>query len=164
QLKKTTKAGAGTSGKAVNAKKKADSSSSDSSSSDSNDSEGGSKKKTPATKSKSKAPTTSTPITNGVVNGFGSDDDSGVYTSNKKSTNTPFRRVQAEKIAVDPRVADNSFEAKRGASGSWGERANRDLKYTQGKSFRHEKTKKKRGSYAGGAIDTNVYSIRFDSE
>jgi hypothetical protein len=27
---------------------------------------------------------------------------------------------------------------------------------TQGKSFRHEKTKKKRGSYRGGAIDTSA--------
>ena len=33
-----------------------------------------------------------------------------------------------------------------------------------GKSFRHEKTKKKRGSYRGGTIDTQVYSIKFDSE
>ena len=33
-----------------------------------------------------------------------------------------------------------------------------------GKSFRHEKTKKKRGTYRGGAIDTQVYSIKFDSD
>ena len=33
-----------------------------------------------------------------------------------------------------------------------------------GKSFRHEKTKKKRGSYKGGAIDTSVCSIKFDSD
>lgn len=33
-----------------------------------------------------------------------------------------------------------------------------------GKSFRHEKTKKKRGTYKGGAIDTSVCSIKFDSE
>ena len=35
---------------------------------------------------------------------------------------------------------------------------------TIGKSFRHEKTKKKRGTYRGGAIDTQVYSIKFDSD
>lgn len=59
-------------------------SSSDSSSSDSSDSEADSKKKTPSSKSKSKGPDTSTPIVmNGAVNGFGSDDDSGVFTSNK---------------------------------------------------------------------------------
>ena len=39
------------------------------------------------------------------------------------------------------------------------------VKYTcAGKSFRHEKTKKKRGTYRGGAIDTSVCSIKFDSD
>ena len=50
-----------------------------------------------------------------------------------------------------------------GAHGSWGSRASQDLIVTKGKSFRHEKTKKKRGSYKGGPIDTGgVYSIKFD--
>lgn len=36
---------------------------------------------------------------------------------------------------------------------------------TRGKGFRHEKTKKKRGSYRGGKIDTNAtFSIKFESE
>ena len=35
---------------------------------------------------------------------------------------------------------------------------------SQGRSFRHEKTKKKRGTYRGGAIDTQVNSIKFDSD
>lgn len=48
------------------------------------------------------------------------------------------------------------------ARGSWGEKANQDLKHTRGKTFRHEKTKKKRGSYRGGPIDTSVNSIKFD--
>lgn len=52
---------------------------------------------------------------------------------------------------------------KRGAEGSWGEKASNDLIKTRGKSFRHEKTKKKRGSYRGGKIDTNSYSIKYDS-
>lgn len=51
---------------------------------------------------------------------------------------------------------------QRGARGSWGEKANIDLKHTRGKSFRHEKTKKKRGSYRGGQIDMAVNSIKFD--
>lgn len=55
-----------------------------------------------------------------------------------------------------------SMYIQRGARGSWGEKANHDLKYTRGKSFRHEKTKKKRGSYRGGQIDTKVHSIKFD--
>lgn len=54
------------------------------------------------------------------------------------------------------------FTFQSGARGSWGEKANKDLKFTKGKSFRHEKTKKKRGSYKGGAIDLNVHSYKFD--
>lgn len=56
------------------------------------------------------------------------------------------------------------FLFQRGSQGDWGERANNVLKFTKGKSFRHEKTKKKRGSYCGGAISTTVNSIKFDSE
>lgn len=100
---------------------------------------------------------------------------------------------------MDPRLADNSFDAKvslvttasvlaaalhikiaeddpiidiylscllfqYGATGDWGEKANDALRFTKGKSFRHEKTKKKRGSYRGGAISTSVNSIKFDSD
>jgi len=56
----------------------------------------------------------------------------------------------------------NSFDQKAGARGSSGEKASQDLINTRGKSFRHEKTKKKRGSYTGGEIDTGVHSIKFD--
>ncbi len=56
------------------------------------------------------------------------------------------------------------FSLQRNAAGSWGDKANRDLIKTQGKSFKHEKTKKKRGSYRGGAIDQSVCSIKFDSD
>ncbi|XP_022334989.2 uncharacterized protein LOC111131654 isoform X2 [Crassostrea virginica] len=82
----------------------------------------------------------------------------------EKKGNVPFRRVKSEEVLVDRRLADNSFEAKKGASGSWGEKANRDLKHTQGKSFKREKGKKKKGQYRGGAIDTSVNSIKFDSD
>ncbi len=34
----------------------------------------------------------------------------------------------------------------------------------RGKDFRHEKTKKKRGTYRGGAIDNAVNSFKFDSD
>ncbi|NXX75286.1 NOLC1 protein, partial [Urocolius indicus] len=77
---------------------------------------------------------------------------------------SPFRRVREEEIEVDARVADNSFEAKKGAAGDWGEKANNILKFTKGKSFRHEKTKKKRGSYRGGSISTQVNSVKFESD
>jgi len=77
---------------------------------------------------------------------------------------TPFRRVKEEEITVDPRLKDNSFEGKHGSRGDWGEKANKDLKFVKGKSFRHEKTKKKRGSYRGGQINTSINSIKFDSD
>lgn len=52
---------------------------------------------------------------------------------------------------------------QKGARGSFGEKANDVLKHTRGKQFRHEKTKKKRGNYKGGAIDSvNVNSIKFE--
>jgi len=51
---------------------------------------------------------------------------------------------------------------QKGARGSWGEQANNVLKWVKGKNFRHEKTKKKRGSYRGGNISMEVNSIKFD--
>merc|ERR1711962_1893689 len=82
----------------------------------------------------------------------------------KDGKNTPFRRVVEEEIIVNDKLADNSFEAKLAAEGDWGEKANNVLKHTKGKSFRHEKTKKKRGSYIGGNINMGVNSIAFESE
>jgi hypothetical protein len=84
--------------------------------------------------------------------------------SAKKTASLPFRRIKVDDIQLSQSLVDNSFEAKAGAKGSWGEKANDLLKHTQGRSFRHEKTKKKRGSYKGGAIDTGVYSIKFDED
>lgn len=56
------------------------------------------------------------------------------------------------------------FPLQRGSYGSWGERAYNDLRKTQGKNFRHEKNKKKKGSYRGGMLDMTVNSIKFDSD
>ncbi|KAL3321209.1 hypothetical protein Ciccas_000087 [Cichlidogyrus casuarinus] len=103
-------------------------------------------------------------------------DDSGIESANlnnqnpnhstskrvRRSLPTPFRRVKDDEIAVNPNLCDNSYEAKIGARGSWGEKANNILKHTQGKSFRHEKTKKKRGTYSGGIISTDVCSYKFE--
>lgn len=94
---------------------------------------------------------------------------SEISKPNKKNStgnqpkNAPFRRVVEEEIFVPAALQDNSFNAKKGASGDWGEKASRDLIVTKGKSFRHEKTKKKRGSYRGGDINTSVNSIKFDN-
>lgn len=62
------------------------------------------------------------------------------------------------------RTAKTQGKAIRGSFGSWGERAYNDLRKTQGKNFRHEKNKKKKGSYRGGILDMTVNSIKFDSD
>lgn len=48
---------------------------------------------------------------------------------------------------------DNSYEARFGADG-YGAKASAKLVTVRGKDFRHEKTKRKRGTYWGGTIDT----------
>ncbi|KAG0145195.1 hypothetical protein CROQUDRAFT_46122, partial [Cronartium quercuum f. sp. fusiforme G11] len=84
------------------------------------------------------------------------------FDSGQKKSNAPFRRVRAEEIQVDQRVADNGFLAKGGAEGSYGHKAHMDLIVTRGKAFTKEKNKKKRGSYRGGIIDTTSHSIKFN--
>lgn len=49
--------------------------------------------------------------------------------------------------------ADNSYEARFG-EGGYGAKASAVLRKVRGKDFRHEKTKRKRGTYRGGIIDT----------
>jgi len=65
----------------------------------------------------------------------------------------------------DPRLQTNSYEDKvRFSPGeSWGLKAARDLSAVSGDRFKHEKTKKKRGSYRGGTISTDVHSIQLAS-
>ncbi|GAA97712.1 uncharacterized protein L969DRAFT_106104 [Mixia osmundae IAM 14324] len=93
-------------------------------------------------------------------------DDSAPATKNGKAAkkvNTPFRRIRAEEITVDPRLADNSFAAKGGAANTdYGHKAAQDLIVTRGAGFRKEKNKKKRGSYRGGEITMESHSIKFD--
>jgi nucleolin len=71
----------------------------------------------------------------------------------------PFRRVTGSIYDVPEKLRDNSYQHR---ADPWGEKANNDFKKVQGKSFRHEKTKKKRGSYAGGKISQEVNSHKFD--
>lgn len=87
-----------------------------------------------------------------------------VPKTKKLKKNESFRRVIAEDVIVPDQLADNSFDAKIGARGDWGQKANEDLRFTKGKSFRHEKTKKKRGSYRGGNINVSVNSIKFSDD
>jgi hypothetical protein len=47
----------------------------------------------------------------------------------------------------------------------WGFKAQQVLGAVRGKDFRHEKTKKKRGSYKGGNIDPDArFSYKFESD
>ena len=75
-----------------------------------------------------------------------------------------FQRVNEENALKSAIVSDNRYEATFGSNG-YGAKANEKLKYVRGKDFRHEKTKKKRGSYRGGTIDENaINSIDFESD
>lgn len=92
-------------------------------------------------------------------------EESPAPTSHGSQTVRRFQRVDVEKEASalkNERLKDNSYEGTFGYDG-WGYKANEVLKHTRGKGFRHEKTKRKRGSYRGGAIDdTAVRSIKFE--
>ncbi len=75
-----------------------------------------------------------------------------------------FQRVNANEWLGKKGSWDNSYEGTFGAAG-WGFKAQQILGNVRGKDFRHEKTKKKRGSYRGGAIDPSaICSYKFDSD
>jgi hypothetical protein len=62
------------------------------------------------------------------------------------------------------RLADNTYVGTFGAGG-YGYKANEVLSKVRGKDFRAAKTKQKRGSYRGGAIDMNaVHSIKLSDD
>ncbi|KAI4335342.1 hypothetical protein L6164_013996 [Bauhinia variegata] len=73
-----------------------------------------------------------------------------------------FQRVKVEDVVyADERLQDNSYWAKDGADYGYGAKAEEVLGQVRGRGFRHEKTKKKRGSYRGGQIDLQSHSIKF---
>ncbi|EPS66824.1 hypothetical protein M569_07950, partial [Genlisea aurea] len=75
----------------------------------------------------------------------------------------PFQRVRVEEVEfADERLQDNSYWAKDGAEIGYGAKAQEVLGQVKGRDFRHEKTKKKRGSYRGGQIDLQSHSIKFN--
>lgn len=88
------------------------------------------------------------------VDGNGNED----YPEEKKR----FSRIKDEqKSFQDALIQDNTYDAVFAGTG-YGAKANDKLKTVRGKDFRHEKTKKKRGSYRGGAIDDEVVnSVEF---
>lgn len=78
---------------------------------------------------------------------------------------TAFQRVKIEEVKfADERLQDNSYWAKDGADVGYGAKAQEVLGQVKGRDFRHEKTKKKRGSYRGGQIDLHSHSVKFNYE
>jgi len=57
-------------------------------------------------------------------------------------------------------LADNSFFAK---GETWGAKAQSVLGKVKGDRFRHEKTKKKRGTYKGSGISMDIKSVPLDN-
>jgi len=77
-----------------------------------------------------------------------------------RKTNTPFQRVNPEKVATNI-IQDNGYVAKPAPKNDYGARAHEDLIVTRGAGFRKEKNKKKRGSYKGGEITMESHSFKF---
>ncbi len=75
-----------------------------------------------------------------------------------KTIGQRFQRVELQEL--DQRLVDHSHASKK--NDVWGSKADAVLSQVKGKDFRHEKTKKKRGTYKGGPITTSVNSIKFD--
>ncbi|OEL14379.1 hypothetical protein BAE44_0024601, partial [Dichanthelium oligosanthes] len=108
-----------------------------------------------------------------LSNGFAEDktqEDSDIKPSKRqKHSSEPktviaFQRVKLEDVKfADERLQDNSYWAKGGADTGYGAKAQEVLGQVRGRGFRHEKTKKKRGSYRGGQIDLQTHSIKFEN-
>ncbi|KAK7265203.1 hypothetical protein RJT34_32819 [Clitoria ternatea] len=81
----------------------------------------------------------------------------------QKSGTVAFQRIQVDKVQfADERLQDNSYWAKSGADKGYGAKAEEILGQVRGRDFRHEKTKKKRGTYRGGQIDLQSHSVKFN--
>ncbi|XP_050372186.1 uncharacterized protein LOC126790096 [Argentina anserina] len=74
-----------------------------------------------------------------------------------------FQRVKLDDVVfTDEKLKDNSYWAKDGAEIGYGAKAQEILGQVKGRDFRHEKTKKKRGTYRGGQIDLQSHSVKFN--
>ncbi|XP_038880606.1 nucleolar and coiled-body phosphoprotein 1-like isoform X2 [Benincasa hispida] len=83
--------------------------------------------------------------------------------STEPKTINAFQRVKLDAVTfADEKLADNSYWAKGGAETGYGAKAQEVLGQVKGRDFRHEKTKKKRGSYRGGVIDLQSHSVKFN--
>ncbi|KAG8373977.1 hypothetical protein BUALT_Bualt11G0082200 [Buddleja alternifolia] len=108
--------------------------------------------------------------TNGILFNIGLDNLSERKSARKQrngsdepKTVNAFQRVKIEEVKfADERLQDNSYWAKDGADIGYGAKAQEVLGQVKGRDFRHEKTKKKRGSYRGGQIDLHSHSVKFN--
>ncbi|KAD2394163.1 hypothetical protein R6Q59_013189 [Mikania micrantha] len=83
--------------------------------------------------------------------------------SAEPKTINAFQRVKIDQVEfAHEKLQDNSYWAKDGADIGYGAKAQEVLGQVKGRDFRHEKTKKKRGSYRGGQIDLQSHSIKFN--
>ncbi|XAR63719.1 hypothetical protein NMG60_11023757 [Bertholletia excelsa] len=83
--------------------------------------------------------------------------------SAEPKTVNAFQRVKIDQLEfADVKLRDNSYWAKDGAESGYGAKAQEILGQVRGRGFRHEKTKKKRGSYRGGQIDLHSHSVKFN--
>nr|CAB3466507.1 unnamed protein product [Digitaria exilis] len=107
-------------------------------------------------------------LTNGFAEKTGQDNNikpskRQKHSSEPKTVNA-FQRVKLENVKfADERLQDNSYWAKGGADTGYGAKAQEILGQVRGRGFRHEKTKKKRGTYRGGQIDLQTHSIKFEN-
>jgi len=78
-------------------------------------------------------------------------------------SNTPFKRVDPDKITFDKEgLADNSWDYLRAKGHTYADKAQERLGPVKGKAFQKQMTKAKRGTYRGGAIDSGaVNSIKY---
>ncbi|KAK9931465.1 hypothetical protein M0R45_018739 [Rubus argutus] len=83
--------------------------------------------------------------------------------STEPKTVIAFQRVKVDEVVfTDEKLKDNSYWAKDGAEIGYGAKAQEILGQVRGRDFRHEKTKKKRGTYRGGQIDLQSHSVKFN--
>ncbi|KAJ9162759.1 hypothetical protein P3X46_022508 [Hevea brasiliensis] len=74
-----------------------------------------------------------------------------------------FQRIKVDEVVLSAeKLKDNSYWAKDGAEDGYGAKAQEILGPVRGRDFRHEKTKKKRGTYRGGQIDLQSHSVKFN--
>lgn len=107
-----------------------------------------------------KSTSTSTPL------GLGGDEMSknesfgGKLKKGKSIKKDSFKRIKSNTEGLPTELADNSYRPE--SHNDFGVRAQQSFSKVKGKQFKHEKTKKKRGSYTGGIISTNVKSFKFE--